>query len=222
MPTTSPFRSNSGPPELPGLSGTSVCRNGTYDSSPSERAFALTMPAVTVLSKPYGDPIATTQLPTFTFDESPSVTVGRSVAAILITATSERLSVPTTLALNSRPSVSLTVTVLALSTTCWLVRISPSGLTMNPEPTPITGVFGTGVWKWRKNCHSGSSGDIPRGGCGVCSLSVGISVTRTLTTAGPYLSTSALKSGSAATGVRALSAGATAGGVAAAAPPALR
>jgi hypothetical protein len=36
---------------------------GTYISSGSERPFALTMPAVMVLSKPNGEPIAATQSP---------------------------------------------------------------------------------------------------------------------------------------------------------------
>ena len=44
-----------------------------------------------------------------------------------------------TLALNSRLSTSLTVTSLLPATTCALVRIMPSGLTMNPEPMPCIG-----------------------------------------------------------------------------------
>jgi hypothetical protein len=43
---------NKGPPELPGLTATSVCRKGTYVPCGSERNFALTMPEVTVFSKP--------------------------------------------------------------------------------------------------------------------------------------------------------------------------
>ena len=52
MPTTSPRVLNSGPPELPGLTATSVWMNGTLLSSGKERPLALTTPAVTVLSKP--------------------------------------------------------------------------------------------------------------------------------------------------------------------------
>ncbi|MNF17606.1 hypothetical protein D3C80_2211990 [compost metagenome] len=52
MPITSPRRLNSGPPELPGLIGTSVCKN-CIDSAPgNSRPLALTMPAVTELPKP--------------------------------------------------------------------------------------------------------------------------------------------------------------------------
>jgi hypothetical protein len=50
-------------------------------------------------------------------------TVGRLAASILITATSVRLSAPTTFALNSRLSVSRTSISSAPSTTCALVRM---------------------------------------------------------------------------------------------------
>jgi hypothetical protein len=46
---------------------------------------------------------------------------GRSVAAILSSATSDCSSLPTTFALNSRRSDRRTVTSLAPSTTWWLV-----------------------------------------------------------------------------------------------------
>ena len=65
MPTTSPRVLNSGPPELPGLTATSVWMNGTPLSSGSERPLALTTPAVTVFSRPNGEPIASTHSPTF-------------------------------------------------------------------------------------------------------------------------------------------------------------
>ena len=67
------------------------------------------MPAVIVFSRPNGLPIATTHSPTLSFSGSPIVTLGRSFASILSSATSVRLSAPMTLALNSRLSVSLTV-----------------------------------------------------------------------------------------------------------------
>ena len=121
MPTTSPLRLNSGPPELPGLIATSVWMNGTKFSCGSERPLALTMPAVTVLSKPNGEPIATTHSPTRSLLGSPNVTLGRPVASILSSATSVRRSLPMTLALNSRLSVSRTVISSAASTTCELV-----------------------------------------------------------------------------------------------------
>ncbi len=66
------------------------------------------MPAVTVLSRPNGEPIATTHSPTRTLFESPIATAGRLVALILTTATSVRSSTPISLALNSRLSVSVT------------------------------------------------------------------------------------------------------------------
>ena len=84
---------------------------------------ALTMPAVTLFSNPNGEPIATTHSPGRSRDGSPILTVGRSLAGILITATSLFLSTPTTLAVNSRRSVSFTVTSLAEATTWALVRI---------------------------------------------------------------------------------------------------
>ena len=72
------------------------------------RPFALTMPAVTVFSRPNGEPIATTHSPTRTLFESPIVIVGRFAALIFTTATSVRSSTPISFALNSRLSVSVT------------------------------------------------------------------------------------------------------------------
>ena len=83
MPTTSPRVLNSGPPELPGLTATSVWMKGTTLSSGSERPLALTTPAVTVFSKPNGEPIASTHSPTFRSLVLPSVTTGRFFASIL-------------------------------------------------------------------------------------------------------------------------------------------
>ena len=66
MPITAPLASSSGPPELPGFSG-AVCWMTLSISRPctprSERPVALTMPAVTVESKPSGLPIATASWP---------------------------------------------------------------------------------------------------------------------------------------------------------------
>ena len=124
MPTTSPCRLRSGPPELPGFTATSVWMNGTYISSGSERPLALTMPAVMVLAKPNGEPIAATQSPASSCEESPSLAVGRSLASTLMSATSLRLSTPITLALNSRlASASRTFTSSNSATTCALVRM---------------------------------------------------------------------------------------------------
>ncbi len=93
------------------------------------------MPAVTVFSKPKGEPMASTHSPTFRRLASPRRTAGRPVASILISATSERRSLPITLAVNSRLSVSRTVTVSPASTTWALVRMNPSALMMKPEPS---------------------------------------------------------------------------------------
>ena len=49
------------------------------------------MPAVMVFSKPNGEPMATTHSPTRSLSGSPIFTFGRSVASILITATSRAL-----------------------------------------------------------------------------------------------------------------------------------
>ena len=73
---------NSGPPELPGLIATSVWMNGTKFSCGSERPLAETMPAVTVFSKPNGEPIATTHSPTRRRVGSPNFTAG-SVPVVL-------------------------------------------------------------------------------------------------------------------------------------------
>jgi hypothetical protein len=100
------------------------------------RALALTMPAVTVFSSPKGEPMAITHSPTFRRLTSPIFTKGRPVASIFTTATSVRLSAPMMRALNSRLSVSVTMTSSAPSTTCALVMMKPSALRMKPEPTP--------------------------------------------------------------------------------------
>jgi hypothetical protein len=62
IPITAPLASSSGPPELPGFSG-AVCWITLSIRRPctprNDRPVALTMPAVTVESKPSGLPIAT-------------------------------------------------------------------------------------------------------------------------------------------------------------------
>src|SRR6185437_4596461 len=166
---------------------------GTYPESGRVRPLALTMPEVALFSKPNGAPMASTHCPTCRLLELPRLTVGRLLADILITATSETLSTPMTLAVYSRRSVSWTVTRLAPATTCALVRIRPSGWMMKPEPSPRTGCSG-GAWKGkpRKNGANGLLG--PKGL--PSPSSVDFSMTRMLTTAGPYFLTSVVKSGS--------------------------
>ncbi|MNR29587.1 hypothetical protein D3C85_1469830 [compost metagenome] len=72
------------------------------------RPMALTMPEVTVESRPNGEPMASTHCPFFSFLGSPITSGVMSLASILMSATSVRSSVPMTLALNSRPSVRVT------------------------------------------------------------------------------------------------------------------
>ena len=103
-PTTSPLELSSGPPELPWLMAASV-----WIESLIVKLFgaciwrwrALTMPLVTVSSRPNGLPIATTESPTCSWFESPKDS-GWSIddgASTLITARSVDGSVPTTEAL---------------------------------------------------------------------------------------------------------------------------
>ena len=72
MPMTWPFMSSSGPPELPGLIAASVwialMKDWSSASPPgvTGRFRALTMPVVTVLSRPSGAPTAITWSPTTT------------------------------------------------------------------------------------------------------------------------------------------------------------
>jgi hypothetical protein len=70
-------------------------------------------------------------------------------------------SLPRTLALYSRRSLSLTVTSFASRTTCALVSTRPSALMMKPEPMPLKGICGLcrpRCWKPgmpRKNLKNG-------------------------------------------------------------------
>ena len=75
MPITSPVEDTSGPPELPGLSGASVCTTSSIIRPVrdcSERPSAETTPAVTVASKPSGLPMAIAIWPRLSFALSPS------------------------------------------------------------------------------------------------------------------------------------------------------
>lgn len=103
--------------------GTSVWMKGTYSLPPSERPLALTIPAVAEFSNPNGAPMASTHSPTRRSCESPSFTVGRLLAGILMIAMSDLVSTPMTLAVYSRRSVMRTVTSLAPFTTCALVMM---------------------------------------------------------------------------------------------------
>lgn len=121
MPITSPWAFKRGPPELPGFIAASVWIKLTRLSGTPTwvlvRSVALMIPIVTVLSKPKGLPIAIAHCPAIKFCEFPNFTVGNLSAAILTTATSVIVSIPTTLPSKIRPSLSVTCTVLVLSTT---------------------------------------------------------------------------------------------------------
>ena len=163
------------------------------------------LPAVTVLSRPKGEPMAITHSPTFRRFTSPIFTGARPVASIFTTATSERRSAPTMRALNSRLSVSVTMTSSAPSTTWALVMMKPSAVSTKPEPTPRccgssswlrglprrSGWLGRGMPKRRKNSSMFGSMKPP----GRSAL-VRRSVVRMLTTEGPTRSARSVKSGS--------------------------
>ena len=135
MPTRLPLASTSAPPELPGLIAASVWMklpNGFAD--PISRPTALTMPIVTVWPTLNGSPIASTTSPTWSWSDCPKVIGVSPVAEMRTTARSVSGSVPTILPGTVRPSLRVTWISVTPSTTCELVRMKPSRLTMTPEP----------------------------------------------------------------------------------------
>ena len=113
-PMTSAREFSSGPPELPGLSAASVwITSGMVRPLCARmlRPSALTMPAVTVCSKPSGLPMAMAISPRFSPAERPSgacVRLPLDTPSMCSTARSVSGSSPTKRALNSRPSSSET------------------------------------------------------------------------------------------------------------------
>jgi hypothetical protein len=107
---------------------------GPFPPPLSPRAFALTIPAVTVDDKLYGFPTAITHSPTLRLSESPIGRVGRFLPSILIRARSVVGSVPIIRAENSLLSLSVTVSSSAPFTTWLFVTIYPSALMITPEP----------------------------------------------------------------------------------------
>ena len=81
------------------------------------RAFALTIPAVTVEVKLKGLPTAKTHSPTFSKSELPNDKVGRLSASIFSNAMSVEASIPTISALNVRLSLRVISISLAFSIT---------------------------------------------------------------------------------------------------------
>ena len=91
MPTTSPLRSTSAPPLLPGLMAALVwmASGSTFPvGSLTCRFRALTMPSVTLDCSPRGLPMAMTKSPTESWAESPNVAGVSPVVLTLITAMS--------------------------------------------------------------------------------------------------------------------------------------
>src|SRR5206468_10651636 len=149
-PTTSPLESSSGPPELPWLIAASVWIESLIVKLFGAciwRWTALTIPPVSVSSRPNGLPIATTASPTLTLLESPSVSGCRTDcgASTLITARSVDWSLPTTEALYVLPFQNRTETESALSTTCSFVTMCPSESITKPEPWAWASWFPIGV-----------------------------------------------------------------------------
>ena len=113
-PTTSPRELRSGPPELPGLSAASVWITSGISRPVLARMLrprALTIPALTVCSKPSGLPIAIAISPRFSSAERPSGTgasVRREALPMRSSARSVSGSSPTHSAADSVPSPSAT------------------------------------------------------------------------------------------------------------------
>src|SRR5256886_7350151 len=140
-PTTRPRESTSGPPEFPGLRAASVWITSSISRPPTERnerPSALTTPAVTVLWKPSGLPIATTSWPTRSAPESPSSATVSETGGTRSTARSVSGSSPTSSARTRRPSGNAASSRVASWTTWLVVSTNPSGVNTNPEPFPGT------------------------------------------------------------------------------------
>ena len=95
------------------------------------------MPEVTVWPKPNGLPIATTKSPTRNCSASAMGRLVRSSASMRNTATSVSLSEPTSSALTSRSSLSVTVMSSARAIKWWLVTTCPAAASrITPVPRP--------------------------------------------------------------------------------------
>ena len=130
MPMTRPSRSARAPPELPGEMAASVWIRSTRElsclppviSAGTSRPVPLTMPDVTVDSKPEGLPTATAIWPTM--GSLPAkLAAGRLLRSTLTTAMSVVGSVPTTCPCSVEPSAKATSTLREPSTTWLLVMM---------------------------------------------------------------------------------------------------
>ncbi len=109
---------NSGPPELPRLIGASVWMKSSYGPSWMSRPRAETMPAVTVPPRPNGLPIASTQSPTRSAEESPNSSAGSGLPASTFSKVMSPVwSRPSTLAFSEVLSCKVTVMSSAPSVT---------------------------------------------------------------------------------------------------------
>ena len=144
--------------------------------------------------------MASTHSPTRKFDESPSLTAGRSRASTFSTAMSLRSSDPTSLACISRRSNRRTIISAASWTTWKLVMMYPSRAITNPEPDDALSCLGrrsSGICSrnLRKNSYIGLSSGMS-GRPNICGISPpSLRVTLMFTTDGELSSASRVKSG---------------------------
>ena len=129
------------------------------------RSSALTMPSVTVDSRPNGEPIATTAWPTLSSSDEPMVAGVRPETSLAwMTAVSVSESVPRTVASAVVPSLNWTLSVPppSASSTTWLfVRIWPSSLRMMPEPEPLPWAPATLIWTTEGRTFSATASTLP-------------------------------------------------------------
>ena len=149
MPTTAPVESTSGPPELPGLIAASVwiasitaLASVSPASSRTGRSSALTMPSVTVPTRPSGEPMAITPSPTARLADDPIAATTGFATSTLTTARSVFGSRPTMRAAARVPSWKIAsmpapaaVRGRARRRGCWSAR-SRRGSMTTPDPVP--------------------------------------------------------------------------------------
>ena len=132
MPITAPVESTSGPPELPGLIAASVWMASITASAPESpassrtgRSSALTMPWVTVPTRPSGEPMAITASPTASPADDPIAATTGFATSTLTTARSVFGSRPTIRAGARVPSAKTASSRLpapaAAGATTWLL-----------------------------------------------------------------------------------------------------
>src|SRR5215218_3201242 len=142
IPTTSPRRLSSGPPELPcQISASCWIQSVRPPSFGNDRSVALTVPSLTVFGNdPSALPMATTWSPARKEEESPNVTIPGTLSPAgrfsFRIATSSSSSLPTTVAGSSLPSDNTAVRSSAPATTWAFVMTWPVSSTTKPDPLP--------------------------------------------------------------------------------------